>query len=216
MTKIEILNQISSRHKIIPVVKMNDVDKTIDVIHALNEGGINIIEVTLRTQNALTIINRISQNCPNTLIGAGTVLNEFQFESAINNGAKFIISPGITPSLIKSANKYHNVAFIPGTISPSEIMFALEHELNYLKFFPAEANNGLSNLKNFFSVFPQVKFCPTGGINLQNCYNYLQLPNVMSIGTSTIITDEYLQTNNFSQIAKLAKEFCLLCKTIKL
>lgn len=211
----KILQQIFSHHPIIPVVKINDITKAIDIIHALNEGGINIIEITLRTDNAISIINKIAKNCPNTLIGAGTVLNTSQFKLATDNGAQFIISPGLTQNLINFADKYPNVAFIPGAISPSEIMLAIEHGLNYLKFFPAEANNGLSNLKNFAPVFPQVKFCPTGGINLQNCINYLQLPNVSSFGTSIIVTEELITTNNFTQITKLAKEFCLLCKTIK-
>ena len=215
MNKINILSQIFSQHRIIPVIKINDIEKAVAVVHALNEGGINIVEITLRTENALAIINKIAQKCPETLIGAGTILNTNQFELAVDNGAQFIISPGLTLSLIEFANKYPNIAFIPGVISPSEIMFALEHNLNHLKFFPAEANNGLNNLKNFAPVFPQVKFCPTGGINLQNCINYLQLPNVTSFGTSVIVTEELIKNSNFNQISKLARDFCLLCKTIK-
>ncbi len=207
---------IFNHNPIIPVVTINDHTKAIDMIHALKDGGINIIELTLRTDNALSIIKTIAKKCPDIIIGAGTVLNKQQFTMAVDHGARFIISPGLTPNLIEFATKqYNEIAYIPGAISPTEVMIALEYGLEYLKFFPAEANNGLNNLKNLATVFPQVKFCPTGGINLENVNNYLNLANVVAIGTSTIIIDEYLQNNNYQQITKIAKEFSDKCKLIK-
>ena len=207
----KIIYDIFNHNPIIPVVKINDQTKVMEMIQALKDGGINIIEVTMRTDNALEIINTIAKNHSDILVGAGTILNTTQYQMAIDNGAKFIISPGSTFKLLEFASRYNDIAYIPGAITPTEIMMASEYELKYLKYFPAEANNGISNLKNFASVFPHIKFCPTGGITLDNYQQYLSLPNVVAIGTSLIVTDEYLKQNNYSEITKIATKFSSTC-----
>ncbi len=196
---------IFSQHKLIPVLVLNDITKAIPIAKALLEGGIKIIEVTLRTPNALNIIETLNHKIPEMLIGAGTVLNEDQYHLAVKHGAKFIVSPGLTHNLIQVSHNY-DIPFIPGAITPTEIMSAIDNGLYNLKFFPAENYNGYAVLKSFLNIFPKVKFCPTGGINLDNAAKYLSLGNVAAIGCSFIVTDELVKNNQFNQITDLTKQ----------
>ena len=195
--------QILSQHKCIPVVVLNDESKSIPLAKALLAGNIKIMEVTLRTPNSLKIIKKIADELPEMLVGAGTVINEDQYNLAVSNGAKFIVSPGLTPELINVAKTY-DVPFLPGAITPSEIMFALKHGFKHLKFFPAENYNGTQMLKSLISVFNNVKFCPTGGIKLNNIKEYLSLSNVISVGCSFLAPDSLIANNDFDKITQLA------------
>jgi 2-dehydro-3-deoxyphosphogluconate aldolase/(4S)-4-hydroxy-2-oxoglutarate aldolase len=201
--------QIFDIHRIIPVVVLDDVDKAIPLARALSRGGINIMEVTLRTPNALAVIETIANESPDTLVGAGTVISEELYHKAVKHGAKFIVSPGITQNIINVANDYH-VPLIAGAITPSEIMRALDAGIEYLKFFPAENYNGRSTLQSLSSVFPQIKFCPTGGITLDNAAEYLAIPNVIGIGVSAVVNQNLIANNQFDKITELAIQFSKL------
>lgn len=196
---------IFDQYKLIPVVAINDPQSAIALAHALLEGGIKIMEITLRTPNALSIINTISSTIPEMLVGAGTILTEDQYHMAIKHGAKFLVSPGLSTNLKIVATEY-DIPLIPGAITPTEIMEALDDGFDHLKFFPAESFNGLSTLKTLHAIFPKVKFCPTGGISLTNLEQYIKLPNVATVGCSFLANPELINNGSFAQITAITKQ----------
>ncbi|MBP9742940.1 MAG: bifunctional 4-hydroxy-2-oxoglutarate aldolase/2-dehydro-3-deoxy-phosphogluconate aldolase [Burkholderiales bacterium] len=197
--------ELFAQNKVIPVVMLNDINTAVTIAHALLQGGISIIEVTLRTPNALAIIHTLSKEVPEMIVGAGTILNDEQYHSAVAYGAKFIVSPGLTDELAKVSAAYP-IPFLPGAITPTEIMQALLHGFEYLKFFPAESYNGYNTLKALSAPFAQAKFCPTGGINLDNMHKYLSLHNVVGVGCGYLVNEDLVKQGNFSQITNLANQ----------
>lgn len=192
-------------NKIIPVVSADTINEGLGIAKALIDANINIIEITLRTKNSLDIIEAINIHLPEIIIGGGTILNTDQFHMAVKHGASFIVSPGFTSNLLGVANEY-DVPFIPGAITPSEILTLNAKNFNYLKFFPANGFNALSVLKSYESVFPNTKFCATGGVSLDNIKAFFELSNVANVGTSLFVNKEILKNNNYSYITTLAKK----------
>lgn len=209
LTNDTIKKTLFGKSKIVPVVTINDVTQGVLVAQALIKGGIHTIEVTLRTPKALEVIAAISHEVPEILVGAGTVLTVQQYQESVKHGAKFIVSPGLSESLIHVA-KDNDVFFLPGAVTPSEVMRALEHDIKLLKFFPANAYNAMLALSAFASVFPQVEFCPTGGISLTNVQSFIALKNVVGAGCSYLVKNEDLLTGNYSNITKLAQQINIL------
>jgi 2-dehydro-3-deoxyphosphogluconate aldolase/(4S)-4-hydroxy-2-oxoglutarate aldolase len=203
--------ELLSQNSCIPVVVLDDITKAIPLANALITGGINVMEITLRTPNALAIIEKISNEVPKMIVGAGTILTTKQYELAIKHGAKFIVSPGLSNELIKISNNY-TTPFLPAAVTPSEVMQALEHNFTCLKFFPAESYNGIITLKAFSAIFKQIKFCPTGGISLDNIKNYLNLDNVLSVGCSFLAQDNLIKNNDFISITNIAHKTKLIIK----
>ena len=208
MQKTLTCEELFNQNKFVPVVVLNDIEKAVPIAHALLAGGISVMEVTLRTPNALAIIEKLTKEVPQMITGAGTILTDEHYHLAIKHGAKFIVSPGFTPNLAKVAKSY-KVPFLPGAITPSEIMQASLHGFNYLKFFPAESYNGYNVLKSLSSPFSSIKFCPTGGINTENAKKYLALANVAGVGCSFLVKDDLVANNDYNQITNLAKEAVL-------
>jgi 2-dehydro-3-deoxyphosphogluconate aldolase/(4S)-4-hydroxy-2-oxoglutarate aldolase len=190
---------------IIPVVAIEDASIAVDLAHALTQGGINIIEVTLRTQQALQAIENIAKNVPNILIGAGTVLNEDQYNKATNSGAQFVISPGYTKKLLKYVQKT-DIPLIPGVATASEIMDAMDFGLNTFKLFPANIVGGVNALQSFSGPFGDALFCPTGGVNKENIQEYLRLKNVACVGGTWIASKKLIQNEEFDLIESNCKE----------
>ncbi|RVY37723.1 bifunctional 4-hydroxy-2-oxoglutarate aldolase/2-dehydro-3-deoxy-phosphogluconate aldolase [Helicobacter pylori] len=197
---IEVL-QISP---IVPVVVIEDLNDAVPLAQSLIEGGIPIIEVTLRSSCALEAIELIAKNVPKMRVGAGTILNLTQLEQAQNRGAEFLISPGLTPSLLEHAKK-KNMPLIPGVSSSSEVMQALELGYNALKFFPAEYCGGVKLLNAFNGPFKGVKFCPTGGISADNMRSYLNLENVLCVGGSWLTPKDLIQNKEWDKITEICK-----------
>ncbi len=197
---IEIL-QISP---IVPVVVIENIKDAVPLAQSLIEGGIPIIEVTLRSSCALEAIELIAKNVPKMRVGAGTILNLTQLEQAQNRGAEFLISPGLTPSLLEHAKK-KNMPLIPGVSSSSEVMQALEWGYNALKFFPAEYCGGVKLLNAFNGPFKGVKFCPTGGISADNMRSYLNLENVLCVGGSWLTPKDLIQNKEWDKITEICK-----------
>ncbi|GAA7257562.1 bifunctional 4-hydroxy-2-oxoglutarate aldolase/2-dehydro-3-deoxy-phosphogluconate aldolase [Helicobacter pylori] len=197
---IEVL-QISP---IVPVVVIEDLKDAVPLAQSLIEGGIPIIEVTLRSSCALEAIELIAKNVPKMRVGAGTILNLTQLEQAQNRGAEFLISPGLTPSLLEHAKK-KNMPLIPGVSSSSEVMQALEWGYNALKFFPAEYCGGVKLLNAFNGPFKGVKFCPTGGISADNMRSYLNLENVLCVGGSWLTPKDLIQNKEWDKITEICK-----------
>ncbi len=197
---IEVL-QISP---IIPVVVIEDLNDAVPLAQSLIEGGIPIIEVTLRSSCALEAIELIAKNVPKMRVGAGTILNPTQLEQAQNRGAEFLISPGLTIKLLEYAKK-KDMPLIPGVSSSSEVMQALELGYNALKFFPAEYCGGVKLLNAFNGPFKGVKFCPTGGISADNMRSYLNLENVLCVGGSWLTPKHLIQNKEWDKITEICK-----------
>ncbi|GAA9984438.1 bifunctional 4-hydroxy-2-oxoglutarate aldolase/2-dehydro-3-deoxy-phosphogluconate aldolase [Helicobacter pylori] len=197
---IEVL-QISP---IIPVVVIENIKDAVPLAQSLVEGGIQIIEVTLRSSCALEAIELIAKNVPKMRVGAGTILNPTQLEQAQNRGAEFLISPGLTIKLLEHAKK-KDMPLIPGVSSSSEVMQALELGYNALKFFPAEYCGGVKLLNAFNGPFKGVKFCPTGGISTDNMHSYLNLENVLCVGGSWLTPKNLIQNKEWDKITEICK-----------
>ncbi|GAA9947912.1 bifunctional 4-hydroxy-2-oxoglutarate aldolase/2-dehydro-3-deoxy-phosphogluconate aldolase [Helicobacter pylori] len=197
---IEIL-QISP---IVPVVVIEDIKDAVPLVQSLVEGGIQIIEVTLRSSCALEAIELIAKNVPKMRVGAGTILNPTQLEQAQNRGAEFLISPGLTIKLLEHAKK-KDMPLIPGVSSSSEVMQALELGYSALKFFPAEYCGGVKLLNAFNGPFKGVKFCPTGGISTDNMHSYLNLENVLCVGGSWLTPKNLIQNKEWDKITEICK-----------
>ncbi len=197
---IEVL-QISP---IVPVVVVENIKDAVPLAQSLIEGGIPIIEVTLRSSCALEAIELIAKNVPKMRVGAGTILNLTQLEQAQNRGAEFLISPGLTIKLLEYAKK-KDMPLIPGVSSSSEVMQALELGYSALKFFPAEYCGGVKLLNAFNGPFKGVKFCPTGGISADNMRSYLNLENVLCVGGSWLTPKNLIQNKEWDKITEICK-----------
>jgi len=188
-----------SAQKVIPVVTIHDASQAVKLARTLIEAGLSKIEITLRTQAALEAITQIALEVPEASIGAGTVLNVSMAEEALHAGAKFLVSPGTTPALLKYL-KGCGVPFLPGCSTVSEAMYLMENSVNVAKFFPAEDSGGLNYLKSIASVLSAIKFCPTGGVSIGNYKNYLDLPNVVCVGGSWIAPSAEITAGNWELI----------------
>lgn len=168
---------------VIPVVVIDELDDAVPLAAALVRGGLPAIEVTLRTQPALAAIERIAAEVEGAVVGAGTVTTPQQIDDALAAGARFLVSPGATPKLL-DALQGSGVPFLAGTATASDVIALLERGITHAKFFPAEVNGGVKALKALHGPFPQMRFCPTGGIDLAKAPDYLALPNVVCVGGS--------------------------------
>lgn len=189
---------------VIPVMVINDLQDAIPLAAALLDGGITVLEITLRTKVALEALHLLINTFPDALIGAGTVTTPKQLTQAIGAGAQFAISPGQTHALLMAGARAE-IPLIPGISSVSELMEGLDLGYSHFKFFPAAAAGGVAMLKALYGPFPHVKFCPTGGINDKNYTDYLALPNVSCVGGSWMIPEEAVKEGNWSLITNLVR-----------
>jgi 2-dehydro-3-deoxyphosphogluconate aldolase/(4S)-4-hydroxy-2-oxoglutarate aldolase len=199
------LDTLLSRTPVLPVVTIDDASNAVPLARALVRGGINAIEVTLRTTEALEAINLIATQLPDMLVGAGTVLSPRDLQACTAAGAVFAVSPGATPALLNSAHSAP-IPLLPGISTTSDIMAGIEHGFEFFKFFPASACGGVEALKAFAGPFAQLRFCPTGGITLQTAPSYLALKNVVCIGGSWITPTAAIQKGDWQTIERLARE----------
>ncbi len=183
---------------------IQNLEDAVPLAKALVAGGIRVLEITLRTPIALEAIKLISQQVPEAIVGAGTILTPEQLQAAEDAGAVFAISPGLTPTLLAAAQK-GNIALIPGIATLSELMLGMEYGLDHFKFFPAEAAGGIPMLKAIAGPIPQVTFCPTGGISPENYNAYLQLNNVACVGGSWLAPADAVNAKNWAKVTELAK-----------
>ena len=168
------IKDIMNTSPVIPVMVINKLEHAVPLATALVEGGLKVLEITLRTPVALDAIKKIKAEVPNAIVGAGTVINLDTLEKTINAGSEFIVSPGVTDSLIDAALK-SGIPILPGIVTPSEVMNLLEKGITEMKFFPAAAAGGIPMVKSIGGPLPQVTFCPTGGVNPKNAGDYLAL-----------------------------------------
>jgi 2-dehydro-3-deoxyphosphogluconate aldolase/(4S)-4-hydroxy-2-oxoglutarate aldolase len=201
--------QVMQDAPVIPVIVLNDVVHAVPMARALVAGGIRMLEVTLRTSQALACIEAIAKEVPEAIVGAGTVRNASDAKAAANAGAKFAVSPGYTPS-VGQACRVVGLSLLPGVATGSEIMMAQEDGYTELKFFPAMQAGGSAMLKAWGGPFFDVRFCPTGGVTAQNASEFLSLPNVACVGGSWLVPAEALANGDWARIEKLAREACQL------
>lgn len=188
---------------IIPVITLNHEDHAEPLANALIDAGLQVLEVTLRTKAALGGIRIMADCCPDAVVAAGTVLSSNDFNTAVQAGARLVISPGATPDLLAAAAE-SAIPFMPGVATASEAMVASTYGFDVLKFFPAGASGGVAALKGFAGPLSKLKFCPTGGVNKENMRDYLALPNVIAVGGSWMVPPELVEAGRFDEVKDLA------------
>ena len=192
--------------KLIPVVVIKDVNETEKTLSALRAGGVNCAEITFRTACAEEAIRLAVKLFPDMNIGAGTVINEEQAKRAVSAGAKFIVSPGFSEKVALYVHE-QGIPYYPGCVTPTEIMQALELGITTVKFFPANVYGGLKALKALSGPFPQIKFIPTGGVDLTNLKEYLEFDKIFAVGGSFMMKGDI--TENCRKACEIIKEVSL-------
>ncbi|MCA0404567.1 MAG: bifunctional 4-hydroxy-2-oxoglutarate aldolase/2-dehydro-3-deoxy-phosphogluconate aldolase [Proteobacteria bacterium] len=190
---------------VVPVITIEDANHAVPLARALIAGGISAIEITLRTPAARAAAERIAKEVPEALLGIGTALTAADLEAARALGARFALSPGATPALLKAASA-QDLPFIPGIGTASELMQALEYGFDVVKFFPAATMGGIPGLKALSAPFPNVRFCPTGGISEANASDWLKEPAVLAVGGSWIAPPDLIRAQNWDEIEKRARK----------
>lgn len=191
--------------RVIPIIIIDDVENAVPLAEALLEGGIKTLEVTLRTPVALDAIKQIVQHVPEMTVGAGTIVHPDQLRQVKAAGAKYAVSPGLSPLLIATANE-ENFHYMPGVATPTEIMKALSLGVEVMKFFPVETLGGAKAISMLHSVFLWAKFCVSGGVTLENMRQYLALEPVVAVGGSWLATRDMIKRKNWTAITKAARK----------
>lgn len=204
MTEEQFMEKLAET-KVCPVVVIDDPEDAVPLAKALEAGHLPMAEVTFRTPAAAESIARIAKECPNVVVGAGTVLDRHQCARAIDAGAQFIVAPSFSDEVAQYAIG-HGVAYCPGTCTPTDITNALRYNLPMVKFFPAAAYGGLNTIKALSSVFPDLKFMPTGGVNPQNVNEYLGFDKIISVGGTWVCKKDKVSAKDWAGITKLCQE----------
>lgn len=191
------------KSRVVPVVVVSEVPQAVPMAEALLEGGIDVVEITLRSEAALAGLEAIARAVPNMVVGAGTVTRPDEVQRLLDAGARFALSPGLTPALLAEV-KSRGLPFIPGVASPSEAMFARDEGFSLLKCFPAAQLGGIELLKAWAGPLPDLRFCPTGGVTEQNLQAFLALPNVAMVGGSWLTPHSLVQARDWAGITRLA------------
>lgn len=205
-----IINQLET-YKVVPVVKLDKPKDALPLGNALVKGGLPIIEITFRTDAAAEAIENLSRELPDICVGAGTVLSVDQVNQAIDSGARFIVAPGFNPRVVDYCID-RNIPVFPGVNSPTQVEMGLERDLQVLKFFPAEASGGLKMLKAMAAPYGEVRFMPTGGINIDNLNDYLAFDRIIACGGTWLATATLINEGRFDEITRLAENVVKLTR----
>ncbi len=190
---------------IVPVIALERVEDALPLAEALLEGGIAVMEITLRTDAGLPSIEAIAGAMPQMHVGAGTVVNAEGFQKAVDYGSQFVFTPGISEALMQRSRDL-DIALIPGVGTASEVMLAQNNGFTHCKLFPATVAGGVDALKAFGGPFSQMRFCPTGGVKLSNLNDFLGLENVLCVGGSWIVPGQVIREQRFEEITRLCRE----------
>lgn len=188
--------------KLVPVVVFKEIEDVDVILPALSKGGVNIAEICFRNEASINGLKLAIQKYPDMVIGAGTIINKEQAELAISYGAKFVVSPGLSESVNEVCVK-HNIPYIPGVVTPTEIIKAIDLGIYYLKFFPAGVFGGLKAIKALSSAFPSIKFMPTGGVDNSNLAEFIKEKSIFAIGGSWLVKGDI--TANCLEANKIIK-----------
>jgi 2-dehydro-3-deoxyphosphogluconate aldolase/(4S)-4-hydroxy-2-oxoglutarate aldolase len=192
---------------VVPVIVPEDVDHVRPLASALKRGGLPVAEVTLRTEASIRALCALAAD-GDLLVGAGTVIRPEQVDIARDAGARFVVSPGFSPRVVERCREL-GMPVIPGVSTPSEVIAALDHGCELLKFFPAEASGGAATIRALYGPFPQVRFIPTGGVSAANAPVYLRLPSVVAVGGSWMVAPALLREGDWASVSRLAEEAVL-------
>jgi len=190
---------------VVPVVVLDKVEDAIPTAKAMAAGGVDTMEITFRTACAPEAIKAVADNCPDVLVGAGTIVNLEQCKLAVEMGAKFIVSPGFSEEVVSWCVE-NNIPVAPGCVTPTEIMGALKYGLKMVKFFPANVYGGLNAMKNLSAPFVGLKFLPTGGVNSANIKEYIDAPFIHAVGGSWVCPKAEIAAGNWDKITSLCAE----------
>lgn len=204
-TNISTFLQTLSENPIIPVISIQQAEDALPLATALAEGGLRVIEITLRTEAALPAIERIAAALPEISVGAGTILNPQQFDRAVEHGAQFIVSPGTTDALLNHGI-HQSVPYLPGIQTVSELMRGINAGYEFFKFFPAASAGGVAAIRALSAPFEGIQFCPTGGITADNAGDYLNLNNVACVGGTWLAPRELIEAGDWPAITRLASQ----------
>lgn len=200
------IDQIVRVAPVVPVMVVERIEDAVPLARALYNGGLKVLEITLRTPCALDAISAMVEDLPDdAVIGAGTIITPADLENAVKAGSTFLVSPGTTPALIEAA-KACPVPLLAGVATPTEAMNLFVQGFTHQKFFPAEAAGGVPMLKSIAGPLPQITFCPTGGIDLAKAPSYLALPNVHCVGGTWMAPKELMKAGRWDEIERLARE----------
>ena len=190
---------------VIPVIVIDELAQAVPLAKALVAGGVRVLEVTLRTAPALEAIRLMARDVPDAIVGVGTLTRPQDFKDALDAGAKFGVSPGLTPAMIQAAHET-GLPLLPGVFTPSDVIAARLAGFSQLKLFPAQQAGGIGMLKALGGPFPDVMFCPTGGVSAENAPDFLALPNVACVGGSWLVPKAAVKSGDWGKITALAKE----------
>lgn len=199
------IDEILMQSPVVPVIVIDRLEHAVPLAQALVDGGLPVLEVTLRSAVALRAIHEIRKAVTGAIVGVGTITRPEQFQQAIEAGARFAVSPGLTEALL-AASRSVDLPFLPGVFTPSEVMRAHQHGFNALKLFPAQQAGGIGMLKALNGPLPGIKFCPTGGIGADNFIDFLSLPNVACVGGSWVCPPPAVHSQDWAQISQLAAD----------
>lgn len=199
---------------VVPVVVLDDVKDAVPTANALSAGGVDVMEITFRTKAAAEAIKAVVDNCPDMLVGAGTVVSLDQCKKAVECGAKFIVSPGINEEIVQWCVQ-NGVAVLPGCVTPTEIMAAIRNGLNVVKFFPASVYGGLEAMKTLAAPFRGIQFLPTGGVDIKNLAEYLAAPFVCAVGGSWLCPKKEIVAGDFEAITAHSREADRIIKEVR-
>lgn len=189
---------------VVPVVVLEDAKDAVPTAEAMLAGGVDVMEITFRTAAAPDAIKAVAENCPDVLVGAGTVITLDQCKKAVDMGAKFIVSPGFDPEVVGWCME-NDIAVLPGCVTPTEIMAASKLGIKVFKFFPANVYGGLKAMKALSAPFVGIKFIPTGGVNGENIGEYFSAPFIHAVGGSWVCAKKDITEGNFEKITELCK-----------
>ncbi len=201
---MDVLERLA-RAIVVPVVVLDDAKDAIPTAKAMVAGGVDVMEITFRTACAADAIQAVAENCPDMLVGAGTVLNVEQAKLAVSRGAKFIVAPGFDAETVSWCVE-NGIAVCPGCVTPTEIMAAIKLGLKVVKFFPANVYGGLNAMKNLSAPFVGIKFIPTGGVNADNIRDYVSAPYIHAVGGSWVCPKPDIAAGNFEKITALCAQ----------
>lgn len=210
--RTRVVDALLARAPVLPVIAIRRIEDAVPLARALVAGGLPVLEVTLRSSIALDAIATLVREVPDAIVGAGTVLDEDDLDNVTRAGARFSISPGGTEALYAAASRA-TIAHLPAVATASELMRGMEHGHRRFKFFPAESSGGVAALKSLAGPFPQVRFCPTGGIDATSAPRYLALDNVITVGGSWMVPGDALAARDWARIEALAREAAKLGKS---
>ena len=194
-----------ARSVVVPVVVLEKAEDAVPTAKALLAGGVDTMEITFRTACAPEAIRAVAENCPEVLVGAGTVINLEQCKLAVSMGARFIVSPGYSEEIVSWCVE-NNIPVTPGCVTPTEIMAAVNHGVKVIKFFPANVYGGLNAMKSLSAPFVGIRFLPTGGVNTANIKEYIDAPFVHAVGGSWVCPKAEIQAGNFEKITQLCRD----------